>query len=966
MAERGEGLPQWSLSPATVNISYGQQPGNQAAGVGTGAGWFDPLTPLAPLAPNSVAGRQFDFPAGYNIQTQPRAYEGITFVNLRMLADAYDLLRLVIETRKDQVERMEWTIKAKSGAKVDQGEIGRITDFFNSPDGPDGEHDFASWMRALLEDLFVIDAPAIWCERTRGGQLIGLHPLDGATIKPVIDAWGRRPRPVQSFGRVIYPVAYQQILKGLPAVDYTARDLIYAPRNRRANRVYGLGPVEQIIMTVSIALRRQQHQLNYYTEGNIPESLIGVPDTWTPDQIKTFQDYWDMYFTGDSARRRRAKFVPGGVAKTFIQTREPELKNVFDEWLARVVCYAFSVSSQPLINQVNRATAETQKESAEEEGLWPVLNWIKRLCDRVIRDELNQPNVEFAWGGEDKTDPTVQRENLVSYVNAGMMTRRRAAQIMGEELPQDPAVDTLMVMTSSGPVPLDQYQQAREQAQALAETQAKAAQAHVQAQQAAPQGQEGSAGGDEPAKSETATGAPLRTTEDPAKPEPKLEAKKLAKADTRTLYVNRALENADDLIAWAKGQGFETTLQAQDMHATIVYSKTPLEWPEPSEASKVTAGNAQGRSIERFGEDAVVLTFSSAQLAADHARLRAAGASSDYPEFRPHITLTYDAGDIDLNQVEPYAGPLHFGPEVYQEIKKGWADGIGEKMAFAPAGTFTKAAPSPKARRAHRAIKAVMLDVFKTASAKVAKTVRDELSEKIGKLAKAEDGDDDGQGLPKSQASDLAKSISAKVDLSAFDDAAGAVGDALADFAADAAEQAILRIGPDVADGLVDQVNAGAVAWARDRAAELVGKRILPNGDIIDNPRAEMAITGSTRDMIRNAVAEGLEQNTGIDAIVEKIESLAFSPERADLIAEVEVGNANSNAALIGFKGAREGGVKVKKAWSTAQDEKVEEECRKNEEAGAIDLDDVFPSGHAAPLCHPRCRCALIPVVEDD
>ncbi len=55
-----------------------------------------------------------------------------------------------------------------------------------------------------------------------------------------------------------------------------------------------------------------------------------MPENWTPDQIKNFQDYWDAYFTGDLAARRRAKFVPGGVAKTFIQTKEPELKGALE------------------------------------------------------------------------------------------------------------------------------------------------------------------------------------------------------------------------------------------------------------------------------------------------------------------------------------------------------------------------------------------------------------------------------------------------------------------------------------------------------------------------------------------------------------------------------------------------------------------------------------------------------------
>ncbi len=82
--------------------------------------------------------------------------------------------------------------------------------------------------------------------------------------------------------------------------------------------------------------------LDYFTQGNIPDSLIGVPENWTPDQIASYQKYWDAYFDGDLGRRRRAKFVPGGVAKTFIQTKEPDLKGPFDEWLARIVCFAFS------------------------------------------------------------------------------------------------------------------------------------------------------------------------------------------------------------------------------------------------------------------------------------------------------------------------------------------------------------------------------------------------------------------------------------------------------------------------------------------------------------------------------------------------------------------------------------------------------------------------------------------------
>jgi phage portal protein BeeE len=107
----------------------------------------------------------------------------------------------------------------------------------------------------------------------------------------LIDVWGRTPQPFAAAARtMVYPPTYQQVLKGLPAVNYAARDIVYRPRNVRAHRVYGFSPVQQVLMTVNIGLRRQLWQLDYFTEGSIPDALIGVPQGWTPDQIKQFQD----------------------------------------------------------------------------------------------------------------------------------------------------------------------------------------------------------------------------------------------------------------------------------------------------------------------------------------------------------------------------------------------------------------------------------------------------------------------------------------------------------------------------------------------------------------------------------------------------------------------------------------------------------------------------------------------------
>jgi hypothetical protein len=377
--------------------------------------WFGPQQPLQPAVPEpqaeqaGVSGRQFDYPTGYNLRIQPRAGEAIGFPQLRALAENFDLLRLVIETRKDQICALPWSIQPRKKPGSPQqpkpdARCDKITEFLRQPDR---EHGWEDWLRMLLEDLFVIDAPALYVRGTVGGELFALEPVDGATIKRIIDSTGRTPMDGP---------AYQQILKGLPAVDYTREELIYKPRNLRTHKVYGYGPVEQIINTVNIAIRRQMFTLNYFTEGTVPDALAGVPADWTITQIKEFQDYWDLLMQDDMASRRKLKYVPGEIAKNFHETKQPPLKDMFDEWLARIVCYCFSIDVTPFVAQVNRAVADTNREQSLSEGIAPSQQWVKSLIDLIIARHFGHADIEFSWQEGEIVDPLKRAQVLTLYV----------------------------------------------------------------------------------------------------------------------------------------------------------------------------------------------------------------------------------------------------------------------------------------------------------------------------------------------------------------------------------------------------------------------------------------------------------------------------------------------------------------------------------------------------------------------
>jgi len=423
--------------------------------------WFGPLRQLPPVAPEGTTPRRMDYPPGYNVSTSPRAYEQVSFANLRKLADSYDLMRGVIETRKDQVanESMTFRLKKQDGepdkkyAQRNSADprVKKVADFFKFPDK---EHDLKTWLRELAEEVLVIDAPCIYPRFTYTGELYSFDLVDGATIKRVINVEGKTPE---------FPYgAYQQILKGVPAVDLTRPQLddvsipqlVYKPRNPRVARVYGLPPVEQVMMTVNIALRRQLHQLAYFTDGNIPDAIAGVPDKWTPDQISKFEQKWDDIFAGKSQQRRKIKFIPwGGSGSLPLQfTKEPTLKDDLDEYIVRLICFFFSYPPNSLIKQVNRASGEKMSDDSKDEGKGPLLQWLAGLVTYLIEFYFGYDDIEASFESQSRANAKDQAEIDDIYLAKGV----KGIDEVREGLGLEPlGVGPMIIPASGDPIPLD-------------------------------------------------------------------------------------------------------------------------------------------------------------------------------------------------------------------------------------------------------------------------------------------------------------------------------------------------------------------------------------------------------------------------------------------------------------------------------------------------------------------------------
>jgi len=411
-------------------------------GTGEKPAWFGPNLPLPPAAPDSVKGRPWDFPMGVNLQYTPRADQGdttIDFATLRRVSDpvqgGLDLLRCAIETRKDQMEAQKHVIKGRDGK--DGGDRARKIEV--ALRRPDLVHTYRQWARPIWDDLLVIDAPAIYMRpiAPRDGQVFLPEQIDGATVKILIDQNGRTPLPPDA--------AYQQVIKGLPAVNYTLDELLYIPRNLRSYRFYGMGPVEQVLGIANIALKRQLHLLNYYTSGTVPDAIVTPPVGWNPDQVKQAQQWMDQ-LTAPSARHK-VRIIPGG---DFTQLRDPKLKDEMDDWLARIICYAFSLPPGALVKDMTKAASGTNAQTAHEEGLEPFKLWWKDVMDEILARCFGAEDLEFAYQDEEINDAQVKMTIWTGYKAAGVVT---ADEVRDKALGLDPMTDEQKAETKP-PAPL--------------------------------------------------------------------------------------------------------------------------------------------------------------------------------------------------------------------------------------------------------------------------------------------------------------------------------------------------------------------------------------------------------------------------------------------------------------------------------------------------------------------------------
>lgn len=163
------------------------------------------------------------------------------------------------------------------------------------------------------------------------------------------------------------------------------------------------------------------------------------------------------------------------------------------------------------------------------------------------------------------------------------------------------------------------------------------------------------------------------------------EAKKGKTKDSKGTYAGVRFD--DDTVqrikTFIKENEIPNSVADKSLHTTVLYSRKHLpEYKAAGEYEEPLVGEPTEFDVWKSQPDddgetsnCLVLQYECEPLVERHNSLtKEHGATFDYDEYKPHVTLSYNIGDMDINNLDPATiGDIKIVSEYQEELSFDWA-----------------------------------------------------------------------------------------------------------------------------------------------------------------------------------------------------------------------------------------------------------------------------------------------------
>ena len=326
---------------------------------------------------------------------------------------------MVVNTICDEVASLDWEIKVRDGKEkeVPDSVIEEVENFFYNPNIND--ESLEQVLRKGLRDLLELDAMVLNKIFNMKGDFIGVMAYDGGTFTKNPDIHGVMPQPDQ--GPAYFQYGWST---GARPIPFNKDEIIYIMRNPRADSIYGMSPLENILRVVQMLQYGIDSNLEYFTDNQIPKGFFKMVGA-TQDDIKAFyQAFSEVQKKRDEAGNYRKIFYKMPVINTEGSFEKVSFSNVEleliaqQQWFAKLVWANFGINPSELgfTEDSNRATEMVQSGAFKRKAIKPIVNLLEYYFNTEIVNQLPcvkgkyEDKIMFSFDKYDVADELANRQ----------------------------------------------------------------------------------------------------------------------------------------------------------------------------------------------------------------------------------------------------------------------------------------------------------------------------------------------------------------------------------------------------------------------------------------------------------------------------------------------------------------------------------------------------------------------------
>lgn len=370
---------------------------------------------------------KLDNPLWWNTPQNPkrRPDTNMSSETMRRIADTYDVLRACINHLKREVVNTPIRVMARDQKDDSQQTLQHIkdaTEVFRTSGIIGGKgYRRAHYESVMIEDVCVLGAFASYFDLTVGGMIKEVINIDGSTIRPRVDAYGWDDKK-----------AYEQWIHGAIIRTFTREELIYDGVFPVAHSPYFRSPIEWLMSPVTSAIKADEWNRMWLTEGNTPDSLIALPDNWSASQVREFSQWWNELMADSMAERVKMKFVPGGSQRVATNSRKDQEFHQFERWMMLRTCAVYGVQpvSIGMAEGQYRVSQRESMRSTSQFGAGTLMALRKDHYDDIL-ERLGYGNLEVITVFEEEDDAKSLAERTLISVGVPWKSINEARKAEG-------------------------------------------------------------------------------------------------------------------------------------------------------------------------------------------------------------------------------------------------------------------------------------------------------------------------------------------------------------------------------------------------------------------------------------------------------------------------------------------------------------------------------------------------------